>query len=80
MDELLRFDYHDMRPGTRYVTLTGEADLSTTEQLQQGLKRLLAPQWVTHLRLNLRTLRFLDCAALSTLLRTREAALTRGQR
>lgn len=80
MDALLRFDYHDIRPGTRHVTLTGEADLSTIEQLQHDLKRLLAPQWVTHLMLNLKTLRFLDCAALSALLRIREAALARGQR
>ncbi|MEV6691051.1 STAS domain-containing protein [Micromonospora sp. NPDC051196] len=80
MDELLRFDHHDVRPGTRYVTLTGEADLSTIEQLQHDLRRLLAPRWVTHLKLNLKTLRFLDCAAFSVLLGVRETALTRGQR
>ncbi|WP_165521941.1 STAS domain-containing protein [Micromonospora zingiberis] len=79
MDDLLRFDYHDVRPGTRYVSLTGEADLTTADQLQQDLGRLLAPQWVTHLRLNLTALRFLDCAALSALLQVREKAHEHGQ-
>ncbi|MEU6021082.1 STAS domain-containing protein [Micromonospora sp. NPDC047134] len=79
MDGLLRFDYRDMRPGIRHVTLAGEADLSTIEQLEQGLTAFLTPRWVAHLTLNLKNLRFLDCAALSALLRVRTAAMARGQ-
>ncbi|GAA0406231.1 hypothetical protein GCM10009541_56740 [Micromonospora gifhornensis] len=80
MDDLLRFDHYDVRPGSRFVTLTGEADLSTIKHLQHDLGRLLAPRWVTHLTLDLKTLRFLDCAALAVLLRIRQTAMARGQR
>ncbi len=80
MDDLLRFEHYDVRPGTRYVTVTGEADLSTITHLQHDLGRLLAPRWVTHLTLNLKGLRFLDCAALAVLLRIRQTAMVRGQR
>ncbi|MGC5031518.1 STAS domain-containing protein [Micromonospora sp. DT229] len=80
MNELLRLDHHDVRPGIRHVTLTGEADLSTIEQLQHDLGRLSAPRWVRHLKLDLKMLRFLDCAAFAVLLRIRETALMRGQR
>jgi anti-anti-sigma factor len=76
---ILRYDYRDVRPSIRYVILTGEADLATADQLEQDLRRLLAPSWVTHLALDLTALRHLGCTGLSALLAVREAASARGQ-
>ncbi|RKN20982.1 STAS domain-containing protein [Micromonospora musae] len=76
---VLRHDYYDVAPSTRYVTLTGEADLANAHQLERELNFLLAPAWVTSLILDLTALQFLDCAALAALLAVRKAALTRGQ-
>ncbi|MDO3701418.1 STAS domain-containing protein [Micromonospora sp. C28SCA-DRY-2] len=76
----LRCDYHDVRPGTRYVILSGEADLATADQLEHDLRLLLTSAGVTRLVLDLTALRHLDCAALSALLAVRETALAHGQR
>lgn len=76
---VLRYDYHDARPSTRYVTLSGEADLATADQLKHDLRSLLASSRVTRLALDLTSLRHLDCAALSALLAVRETAAARGQ-
>ncbi|TDC38794.1 anti-sigma factor antagonist [Micromonospora sp. 15K316] len=76
---VLRHDYYDLAPSTRYVTLSGEADLATADQLGQELERLLSPSWVSCLTLDLTALQFLDCAALSALLAVRSSARTRGQ-
>ncbi|MFC0505246.1 STAS domain-containing protein [Micromonospora costi] len=77
---LLRCDHHDVRPGLRYVTLTGEADLATADQLERDLGRLLAPAWVVHLALDLTLLRYLDCAALAVLVAVRQAASANSQK
>ena len=78
--ELLTFHHYDASPSTRHVTLSGEADLATATRIQHHLGRLLAPEWITHLELDLTPLRYLDCAALSALLVIRETAAARGQR
>ncbi|MER7892870.1 STAS domain-containing protein [Micromonospora sp. NPDC094482] len=76
---VLRCDYRDVGASTRYVTLSGEADLATADQLEDDLRRLLAPSWVTCLALDLTALRHLDCAALAALLAVRETAVARGE-
>ncbi|MFF0717608.1 STAS domain-containing protein [Micromonospora sp. NPDC003816] len=78
--ELLQFHHYDASPSTRHVTLSGEADLATATRIQHHLGLLLAPEWITHLELDLTPLRYLDCAALSALLVVRETAVARGQR
>ncbi|WP_158610894.1 STAS domain-containing protein [Micromonospora endolithica] len=75
---MLHADHHDTKPA-RYVALRGEADGSTADHLQAELRRLLAPSWLTVLRVDLSALRFLNCAALSALLTVRAAATQCGQ-
>ncbi|MFI6263280.1 STAS domain-containing protein [Micromonospora sp. NPDC051006] len=69
---VLRCDYRDVGASIRYVALSGEADLATADQLEDDLRRLLAPSWVLRLALDLTALRHLDCAALAALLAVRE--------
>ncbi|MFC3499515.1 STAS domain-containing protein [Micromonospora krabiensis] len=76
----LRCDYSDVKAGTRHVTLSGEADLASADQLRSDLTRLLVPARVTCLTLDLTALRHLDCAALAALLAVRETAAAHGQR
>ncbi|MGK5741272.1 STAS domain-containing protein [Micromonospora sp. URMC 103] len=76
---LLRCDVRDVSPGLRHVTVSGEADLATADQLERDLTASLSPAWVTHLALDLTRLRYLDCAALSVLMAVRQAALARDQ-
>ncbi|MFI7604395.1 STAS domain-containing protein [Micromonospora sp. NPDC049366] len=76
----LRCDCSDVKAGIRHVTLGGEADLASADQLRSDLTRLLAPSRVSCLALDLTALRHLDCAALAALLAVRETASARGQR
>lgn len=67
----------DCRAGQTTVTLVGELDLDSAQQLRAALADCLArrPQ---RLWIDLRALAFCDCAGLNVLLETRQSAVGLG--
>jgi anti-anti-sigma factor len=76
----MEIDTSQSGPDGVRVTVGGEIDLSTLDQLRRALLSAVEPGSPTVLRLDLSSVNFLDCGGLGTLISIRQHAAQSGTR
>ena len=76
----LRIQTRHLSPGTVLITVAGEIDLATTDELQDGLLHALVTRLPHHLEVDLAGVTFMDCGGLTVLVVASQVAARTGCR